>query len=162
MRSWDDLKRLGLAVASVCCAGPGVRIDPRCVLGFGAHIAGEDVGQTMKAGGKMRLKAQLATWLVAQLLTLAVTSLLSIALHASGQDVPLTGFAIFGALTVVMAYVWVRLDAKRAFVAAVDTRQVGIDGIPPRITFISPICSRRWLVLLYVQLHPELIDSDFA
>ncbi|SAL08016.1 hypothetical protein AWB81_08510 [Caballeronia arationis] len=60
-----------------------------------------------------------------------------------------------------MAYVWVRVDAKKAFLAAVDTRQVGTDGTPPPITYISPICSRRWLVLLYVQLHPELIDIDF-
>ncbi|WP_144444433.1 hypothetical protein, partial [Caballeronia arationis] len=56
----------------------------------------------MKASEKIRLKAQLATWLVAQLLTLTVTSLLSITLHASGEDVPATAFAIFGALTLVL------------------------------------------------------------
>lgn len=117
--------------------------------------------QIMKASEKMRFKAQLVTWLAAQLLTLAVTSLLSITLHASGQDVPAIAFAIFGALTLVMTYVWVRVDAKKAFVAAVETRQVGTAGTPVRVIYISPICSRRWLVLLYVQLHPELIDIDF-
>lgn len=115
----------------------------------------------MKASEMMRLKAQLAAWLVAQLLTLAITSLFSIALHASGQEVPRTAFAIFGALTLVMAYFWVRADARQAFVAAVSKHQVGTDGRPPHVTYISPIFPRRWLVLLYIQLHPELIDSDF-
>jgi hypothetical protein len=120
------------------------------------------MGDTMKAGAVMRLKAQLATWLVAQILTLAITSLLSIALHATGQMVPRTAFSIFGAVTLVMAYIWVRVDAKKAFAMAVTRRQVGTDGTPPHVTYISRACSHRWLVLLYLQLHPELIDCDFS
>ena len=116
----------------------------------------------MKANELMRFKAQLTIWLVAQLLTLAIASLLSVGLHVSGQDVPATAFAIFGAFTLVMAYVWVRVDAKKAFAAAVSMRQVTTHGAPPHITYISPSCPRRWLVLLYVQLHPELIDSGFG
>ncbi|MFM0053802.1 hypothetical protein [Caballeronia grimmiae] len=119
-------------------------------------------GTSPKRGQKMRLKAQLATLLVAQLLTLVVTLLLSLMLRASGRAVPPAGFAIFGAVTLIMAYRWVRVDAKKAFVAAVDAGEVGIDGSPPRVNYILPICSRRWLVLLYVQLHPELIDGDCA
>lgn len=119
-------------------------------------------GDTMKACAIMRFKAQLTTWLVAQLLTLAITSLLSIALHASGQRVPATAFAIFGAATLLMAYMWVRVDARNAFAIALATRLVGTSGTPPHVIYISPACSRRWLVLLYIQLHPKLIDNDFG
>lgn len=116
----------------------------------------------MKASDALRFKAQLTIWLVAELLTLAITLLFSVALHASGQDVTATAFSIFGALTLVMAYIWVRVDAKKAFAVAVAMRQVSADGTPPHITYISRSFPHRWLVLLYVQLHPELIDSDFG
>ncbi|VXC17757.1 conserved hypothetical protein [Burkholderia sp. 8Y] len=78
----------------------------------------------------------------------------------NGEEVPETIFAAFGTLTLLMAYVWVRGDARGAFSAAVKTRQVGTVGAPPRLVYISQNCARRWLVLLYVELHPELIDPD--
>jgi hypothetical protein len=116
----------------------------------------------MKTSDTLRFKAQLTIWLVAELLTLAITFLFSVTLHASGQDVPATAFATFGVLTLLMAYIWVRVDARKAFAVAIEMRQVSTDGTPPHITYISRSFPQRWLVLLYVQLHPELIDSDFG
>jgi len=65
-------------------------------------------------------------------------------------------FVAFGAATMPAAMAWLSADAKKAYETAASRRFVGFDGIPPKVISIADDCPGRWLVLLHIQLHPEL------
>lgn len=61
-----------------------------------------------------------------------------------------------------LAHRWVLVDADNAFKAAVSKGHVLLAGASPHVTYIDSAFPGRWLVVLHVQLHPELIDAGFA
>ncbi|WP_322014165.1 hypothetical protein [Paraburkholderia sp. J12] len=65
-------------------------------------------------------------------------------------------FVAFGALTMPATMRWLRFDAKKAYETAASRQFLGFDGIPPRVISIANDCPGRWLVLLHIQMHPEL------
>jgi hypothetical protein len=115
----------------------------------------------VKADAKMRFKARLIVLLVAALVTQVTTLVISILVGAAGTKVPPIPFAIFACITLALAQRWILVDAAKAFGEAVAKRQVLLQGAPPRITSIASTFPRRWFALLHVQLHPELLDTDF-
>ena len=65
-------------------------------------------------------------------------------------------FLALGAVTMPVAMAWISWDAKRAYETAALERFLGFDGFPPRVASIADNCPSRWLVLLHIQMHPEL------
>lgn len=116
----------------------------------------------MKATRKIRLKAQLKVLLVSALVTEVAALCFSIVTQAATGEVFPAAFGLFSAVTLALAHRWVMVDVGNAFQAAVSKHHVLLEGTTPHITQIDSSCPRRWFVLLHIQLHPELIDSDFA
>jgi hypothetical protein len=67
-------------------------------------------------------------------------------------------FVTFGALTTLLSAGWIRYDAHRAYQFAAERHYLGFEGNPPCVISIAEDCPKRWLVLLYIELNPELIS----
>jgi len=65
-------------------------------------------------------------------------------------------FLALGAVTMPVAMAWISRDAKRDYETAALERFLGFDGIPSRVASIADNCPSRWLVLLHIQMQPEL------
>ena len=113
----------------------------------------------MKAAPRLKLKAQLTIVLVAGCIMQACALLFYIVAGLTVGAISPVAFALFGAATALLAHRWVQVDVRKAFDKAVEQRQVVLEGNPPHITHIAGTFSGRWLALLYIQLHPELIDE---
>jgi hypothetical protein len=61
--------------------------------------------------------------------------------------------------TVLLAHRWILVDVRKAFDKAVAQHHVVLEGSPPHIMQIERTFPGRWLAVLYIQLHPELIDE---
>ena len=137
-------------------AGP-LRVEERGLTRRLDNTAGD---LWMKQVRKARVRAQLTGLLVAALLAEAVALGLTIASQATIGNIPPAAFGASGGLTILLARRWVLVDARKAFSAAVERHQALVEGTPPQIIYMARACPRRWLVVLHVQLHPELIDAD--
>ncbi|MFC0693530.1 hypothetical protein [Paraburkholderia humisilvae] len=62
------------------------------------------------------------------------------------------------ASTVILVMVWAVRDARSAYQRALDDGYVRLAPRTRVVTGIARDCPRRWLVVLHIQLHPELID----
>ena len=98
---------------------------------------------------------------VAALITQVTTLAISILVGAAGTKVPPIPFAIFCLYHARSRTAMILVDAAKAFGEAVAKRHVLLQGVPPRITSIASTFPRPWFVLLHVQLHPQLLDTDF-
>lgn len=105
---------------------------------------------------KERLKGQMllvAYALLANEVLAWAFSFLAIAIYPAMQR---WWFMALGAVTMPVAMTWIGRDAKRAYETAAHERFLGFDGIPPRVVSIADNCPSRWLVLLHIQMHPEV------
>jgi len=116
-------------------------------------------GFDMKAGRRLKLKAQLTIALVAGCITQACALLLYIVSGLTVGEISPTAFGLFGGTTVLLAHRWIFVDMRKAFDRAVAQHHVVLEGQPPQITKIAPAFPGHWLAMLYIQLHPELIDD---
>jgi len=81
---------------------------------------------------------------------------LSVMLASVYPVLPRWWLLVFGALTMPLAMVWISGDAEKAYKRAASQRFLGFEGVPPRVISIANDCPSRRLVLLYIQMHPEL------
>ncbi len=128
-----------------------------------AKLVRQDRSATFHAMTETRnqlAKARLVVLLAALQVTQVTVLIASVLVGLAGTSVPRVPFALFAFATFVLARRWVIADAAKAFSDAVRNGQVRLSGTPPRIISIAPSLSRRWLVLLYVQLHPALLNSE--
>jgi hypothetical protein len=51
------------------------------------------------------------------------------------------------------------VGVRKAFDKGVAQHHVVLEGSPPHIMQIERTFPGRWLAILYIQLHPELIDE---
>ncbi len=86
--------------------------------------------------------------------------ILSLFVNTFYQGVPASWFMAFGCVTTPAIVIWLRDDARHAYVAAVARHFVGFDGVPPHVVSIAADCPRRWLVVIHIQLHPELLGEN--
>ncbi|WP_147329588.1 hypothetical protein [Paraburkholderia sp. DHOC27] len=93
-------------------------------------------------------------------LSIAITSVLAFVLANLVPDLPHgpVAFLTFGAVTTLLVAGWIRYDADRAFRFAAEGRYLGFEGDPPRVISIAQDCPKRWLVLLHIELNPNLIS----
>lgn len=93
-------------------------------------------------------------------LSIAISALLAFVLANIIPDLSHgpAAFMTFGALTTLLAAGWIRYDAGRAFQFAADHHYLGFEGDPPRVISIAQDCPKRWLVLLHIELNPDLIS----
>ncbi|WP_321859141.1 hypothetical protein [Paraburkholderia tropica] len=103
-----------------------------------------------------RLKGQLMLAVYALLANEILAWVLSFLVIAIYPGMQRWWFIAFGAVTMPVAMGWLCIDAKKAYEAARSRRFLGFDGIPPRVISIADDCPGRWLVLLHIQMHPEL------
>jgi len=99
-------------------------------------------------------------------LSIAITSLLAFIPILANliPDLPRgpAAFMTFGAFTTLLIAGWIRYDADRAFQFAAQGRHLGFEGDPPRVISIAQNCPKRWLVLLHIELNPDLISRSSA
>lgn len=95
-------------------------------------------------------------------LSVALSTVLAFVLANVMPDLPQgpAAFMSFGALTTVLAAGWIRHDAGRAFRFAAENRYLGFEGNPQRVISIAQDCPKRWLVLLHIELNPDLISRS--
>ena len=116
----------------------------------------------MKKGVAVRTKLQpeaiaaCIAILVAELLTMLLMSIIP----RSYSPLELASLAAFGLVTAVLFLVWFRADARRAYLFAVEHEYLKFAGQPPRIVAILDSCPRRWLVMLYIRMHPVLVGVE--
>lgn len=93
-------------------------------------------------------------------LSVAITSILAFVLASVTADLAHgpAAFLSFGAVTTLLAAGWIRHDAGRAFQFAAEHCYLGFEGSPPRVISIAQDCPKRWLVLLHIELNPDLIS----
>jgi hypothetical protein len=93
-------------------------------------------------------------------LSIAITTMLAYVLSNVVPHSPhaYVAFITFGALTTLLAAGWTRHDANRAFRFAAEHHYLCFEGDPPRVISIAQDCPKRWLVLLYIELNPDLIS----
>jgi hypothetical protein len=70
-----------------------------------------------------------------------------------------TASCLFGGATVLLAHRWILVDVRKAFDKAVAQHHVVLEGSPPHIMQIARTFPGRRLAVLYIQLHPELIEE---
>lgn len=81
---------------------------------------------------------------------------LSFMLTSVYPDLPRWWLLVFGAVMIPFAMEWISGDAEKAYKRAASQRFLGFEGVPPRVISIANDCPSRWLVLLHIQMHPEL------
>lgn len=113
----------------------------------------------MKAATRLKRKAQLTILLVAGCITQICALLLYMVAGLTVGDISPTAFGLFGAATVLLAHRWILVDVRKGFEKAVAQHRVVLEGSPPHIVQIARTFPGRWLAVLYIQLHPELIDD---
>jgi hypothetical protein len=93
-------------------------------------------------------------------LSVALSTVLAFALANVMPDLPHgpAAFMSFGALTTLLAAGWIRRDAGRAFRFAAEHHYLGFEDNPPRVISIAQDCPKRCLVLLHIELNPDLIS----
>lgn len=65
----------------------------------------------------------------------------------------------FDGATVLLTHRWILVDVHKASDRAVAQHQVVLKGSPPHIRQVAGTFPGRWLAVLYIELHPELIDD---
>ncbi|MFM0631965.1 hypothetical protein [Paraburkholderia xenovorans] len=113
----------------------------------------------MKAATRLKLKAQLTILLVAGCITQTCAPLLSMVAGLTVGDISPTVFGLFGGATVLLTHRWIVAHVHKASDRAVAQHQVVLKGSPPHIRQVAGTFPGRWLAVLYVELHPELIDD---
>jgi hypothetical protein len=113
----------------------------------------------MKAGPRLKLKAQLTIVLAVGCITEICAQLLSVVAGLTVGDMSPTAFGLFGGATVLLVHRLILVDVRKAFDKAVAQHHVVLEGSPPHITQIARTFPGRWLAVLYIQLPPELIDE---
>lgn len=108
----------------------------------------------------MRLKGELTILSLSVTLAAVAAYLLSILVNVSEWPQAPAAFILFGAMTTLLLGPWIRADAAKAYNAALRQHYLGLEGTPPRIVSIANDCPSRWLVLLHIQLHPELTEPE--
>lgn len=81
---------------------------------------------------------------------------LSFMLGSVYPGLPRWWLLVFGAVMIPFAMEWIEGDAEKASKRAASQRFLGFEGVPPRVISIANDCPSRWLVLLHIQMHPEL------
>lgn len=107
-----------------------------------------------------RLKGRLMLAAYALIANEILAWVLSILLFAIYPGIQRWWFMAFGAVTMPAAMTWISVDAKKAYDAAASRHFLGFEGFPPRVVSIASDCPSQWLVLLHIQLHPELRWRD--
>ncbi len=116
----------------------------------------------MRKGEAIRTKLQaeaivgFIAILLAELLTLLVMKIIP----RSYSPMELSSLAAFGLVTAVLVGIWLRKDIERAYRFAVKHGYLRFDGQPPRIVGILDSCPRRWMVMLHIRMHPQLVGVD--
>lgn len=105
---------------------------------------------------KMRLRGLATLFLISGMVTAVLSFLLSIALQRLSIGIATFPFAPFGAVTAVLTATWLRIDAKQAYEQANRSGCFQRNGTDMLIESMMKDCPKRWLVVLHLQLHPEL------
>ena len=111
-----------------------------------------------------RLKAAMRArgWLKVALVTIAInevfTMIFGYVAQTSDPDLTIGMSIVFSCVTCLLVSYWLQIDARRAWRNARDKgylrhrRTTDDDSFPQ----VADNCPRRWLVVLHIELHPEL------
>ncbi|MGY6258210.1 hypothetical protein ACXIVK_32590 [Paraburkholderia caledonica] len=113
----------------------------------------------MDKQNRVRLKARATVILLAVCGAQSLVFLLSAATQILAIDPPPLSFAVFGGVTAVLASVWIQEDAQHAFEVADRKGFLIRDDEHHRIRTVRRDCPKLWLVVLHLELHPELMES---
>ncbi|MGP8491842.1 hypothetical protein ACT2FY_38285 [Paraburkholderia fungorum] len=113
----------------------------------------------MKRGDRIRVRAKATVFGVALCVTEGLAFALSAIARIFAVDTSPVEFGIFGAVTTVLVAGWLQMDAQRAYTFADKSGFLNRDETRTRVKSVREDCPKFWLVVLHLQLHPELMDS---
>ena len=113
----------------------------------------------MKRGDRIRLRAKATVFGVALCVTEVLAFALLIVVRLFGIDISSIEFGAFGAVTTVLVAGWLKMDAQCAYDLADRSGFLDRDESRTKVRNVRKDCPKFWLVVLYLQLHPELMDG---
>ncbi|MBB3259261.1 hypothetical protein F4827_004136 [Paraburkholderia bannensis] len=102
-------------------------------------------------------------WLKVVTLTMAVDQLLiavfTFAARSLDPGIGEMPTLIFSCITCMLVSNWLVSDARAAWVSAKSSGYIGtaIDAVKGESVVIAARCRRRWLVVLHIELNPQLV-----
>jgi hypothetical protein len=112
----------------------------------------------MKLGDKIRIRAKVTVFGVAICVTEGLAFILSSMARIFGVDTSAVEFGIFGAVTTVLISGWLQMDAERAYAFADKRGFLNRNEMRTKVMSVREDCPKLWLVVLHLQLHPELTE----
>jgi hypothetical protein len=113
----------------------------------------------MKRGDQIRLRAKATVLAVSLCVTEGLAFILSTVARIFAVDASPVEFGIFGAVTTVLVSGWLQIDAQRAYTFADKSGFLNRNETRTRVKSVREDCPKLWLVVLHLQLHPELMDG---
>jgi hypothetical protein len=113
----------------------------------------------MKRDDRIRIRAKATVFGVALCVTEGLAFILSAVARLFDVVTSTVEFGMFGAVTTVLVAGWLKIDAQRAYVFADRSGFLNRDETRSRVKSVREDCPKFWLVVLHLQLHPELMDA---
>lgn len=113
----------------------------------------------MKRADRIRVRAKATVFGVALCVTEGLAFVLSAVARIFAVDTSAVEFGIFGAVTTVLVAGWLQMDAQRAYAYADRSGFLNRNETRTRVKSVKEDCPKFWLVVLHLQLHPELMDA---
>lgn len=101
------------------------------------------------------VKVVLVTLGVSQLMTIAFAVLANLV----GGELESGVALLFNFATCALVSFWLQADARRAYLDAKTKGYLGTRRTPDAEPVIDAHCPRRWLVILNIELNPQLLDA---
>lgn len=112
----------------------------------------------MKRDDRIRIRAKATVFAVALCVTEGLAFVLSSGATIFEVDTSAVEFGIFGAVTTVLVAGWLEEDAQRAYVFADKRGFLNRNETRTKVMSVRKGCPKFWLVVLHLQLHPELME----
>lgn len=112
----------------------------------------------MKRRDTIRLRARATVFGVALCVTEGLALVFSGVAQILSFDTSPVEFGLFGAITTVLVAGWLRMDAERAYTFADKAGFLTHEEGRRTVKSVQQGCPKLWLVMLHLQLNPELMD----
>ncbi|MGU7785241.1 hypothetical protein [Burkholderia sp. PU8-34] len=104
-------------------------------------------------------------WMKVVLVTIAINELLTFAFayvaEQVGSDLTMLETLVFSSMTCALVSYWLLIDARNAWRHAVEKGCIGSQcaADDEDLPKIADTCPRRWLVVLHIELNPDLVRT---
>jgi hypothetical protein len=106
----------------------------------------------------MRMRGAVKVILIAGAINELLNSVFMYVAQQIDRGLPPVTATVFSFTTCAMVGFWFQADARRAYLFARDRGYIARVDATNRAPHIAANCPKRWLVVLYIELNPALVD----